>query len=304
MTSSTPLVDELVAKIVEINPLQAKFLEESLGDATAEEVGDLESYISYCHATGLATTYLAECYNVIVQDALRELIYFQRHGSYRYSTFAEVADSVYYNPDFMAKYMRGLAITSCLWANQRELHRFFAAAVPVDRPGAYLEVGPGHGLYMMTAMRRSTYDTYEGVDLSPTSVALTKGLLESGRFGDLGSFSVCQKDFLVDDMERESYDAIVMGEVLEHVEEPARLLERITSLVTEDGFVFITTPMNSPAIDHIYLFDSMEAIESLVRRAGLAVRDRLAVPYPGLSIDESIAQRLPVNVALVLGKAP
>ena len=39
-----------------------------------------------------------------------------------------------------------------------------------------------------------------------------------------------------------------------------------------------------------------------MREAGLAVRDSLLVPYPGLSVEESMEQKLPVNVAMVLGK--
>ena len=99
------------------------------------------------------------------------------------------------------------------------------------------------------------------------------------------------------------YDAIVMGEVLEHVEEPQVFLEKIRDLATDDAFIFITTPINAPAVDHIYLFDSLESIESIVAAAGLAVRESQMIPYPGQSVDESLEQVLPINVTLVLEKA-
>lgn len=302
MSNSRPLLDELVQQIIRINPLQSKFLAASISGASDEELDDLIAYIAYSQGEGLSLEYLAASYDLIVKDTLREQVYFQRHKRYRYSTFDEVADSVYFDDEYMGKYMHGLALTSYLWPNHRELHRFFCQTLPADKPGKYLEIGPGHGMYMVTAMRRTGFDVFHGLDLSPTSVEMTKRLIGSGAFGRFDNFDVFEQDFLEGELAPESYAAIVMGEVLEHVEEPKIFLERIRSLATDDAYIFITTPINAPAIDHIYLFESYESIESLVNAAGLSVGNRLLVPYPGLDVEESMQQCLPINVALVLQK--
>lgn len=302
MTGASRRIDGLTAEIVRINPLQRNFIAESLQDVREDEFGDLDAYIGFADSLGIGVEYLAQCYDLIVKDTLREQMFFQRHGRYRFSTFAEVANSVYFNEEYMRKYMHGLAITAYLWPNHRALHRFFLASIPHDVEGRYLEVGPGHGVFMMCAMRQSAYSSFEGVDISPTSVTMTRALLGSGAFGDFSNYEIAEQDFFASEMAENAYSAVVMGEVLEHVEDPGRFLRQVSTVSTDDAFVFITTPINAPAIDHIYLFDSLASIESLVHEAGLAVRDSLLVPYPGLSVEESMQQKLPVNVAMVLGK--
>jgi 2-polyprenyl-3-methyl-5-hydroxy-6-metoxy-1,4-benzoquinol methylase len=302
MTGTAERIKKLTDAIVRINPLQRAFIEESLIDVRDHELRDLDAYIRFAEAAGIESDYLAESYDLIVKDTLREQMYFQRHGCYRYSTFDEVAGSVYFNEEYMRKYMHGLAITAYLWPNHRALHRYFIDVIPTDKDGRYLEIGPGHGVFMMCAMRKTAFSRFEGVDISPTSVEMTRSLLGSGLFGDFASWEIIEQDFFASDMEDGGYSAVVMGEVLEHVEDPGQFLRQINTVATDDAFIFITTPVNAPAIDHIYLFDSVESIEALVSDAGLTVRDSLLVPYPGLSVEESTAQKLPVNVAMVLGK--
>jgi len=295
-------VNSLLGEIVRINPLQSRFIEESLDGASAEELEDLGEYLRYCEVNSLDIPYLAQCYDLIVKDTLREQLYFQRHKRYRYSTFAEVADSVYFDDEYMNKYMHGLAITAWLWPNHREMHRYFERSIPTNATGTYLEIGPGHGVYMLTAMRLSQYERFEGIDLSPTSVAMTKSLLESRAEPDSADYEIYCSDFLQDDLHQDQYDAIVMGEVLEHVEEPLQFLKKIFNFAVNGAFIFVTTPINAPAIDHIYLFESFDAIEDLVSEAGLSIRDLKQIPYPGQTVEESTEQCLPINVALVLEK--
>ena len=302
MTGYVERIRNLTEAIVRINPLQRAFIEESMIDVRDDELRDLDAYIRFAESVGIATDVLAESYDLIVKDTLREQMYFQRHGRYRYSTFDEVASSVYFNDEYMRMYMHGLAITAYLWPNHRALHRYFVDAIPTDKDGRYLEIGPGHGVFMMCAMRKTGFSQFEGIDISPTSVEMTRTLLGSGLFGNFTGWEIFEQDFFASDMGNGGYSAVVMGEVLEHVEDPGQFLRQINSVSTDDAFIFITTPINAPAIDHIYLFDSVESIEALVSDAGLTVQDSLQVPYPGLSVEESTVQKLPINVAMVLGK--
>ncbi len=302
MTKKDDLLKSLVAEITNINPLQSRFIAASLIELREAEHEDLMAYLSYAEKQNLDIDYLAQCYDLIVKDTLREQLYFQRHRRYRYSTFEEVANSVYFDDEYMQKYMHGLALTAYLWPNHRELHRYFSQSIPKNQRGNYLEIGPGHGMYMMTAMRESKYDSFDGIDLSPTSVAMTQALLDSGVFGQFDHYRVFEQDFLDGDSEPQKYSAVVMGEVLEHVEQPGVFLDRIREISTDDAYIFITTPINAPAIDHIFLFDSFESIQTIVLDSGLRIQDSLLVPYPGLTVEESMAQTLPINVALVLSK--
>lgn len=292
----------LIDAILRLNPLQLAFLESSLRAMTAAETQALNSYLQYSANTGHDISYMAACYDVIVKDTLREQVFFQRYRRYRHSSYQEVADSVYHNGPYMQQYMHGLALTSYLWPNHREMHRFFCATLPRDKQGYYLEVGPGHGLFFMSAMALCRFDTYEAIDLSETSIALTKQLLQSGLFGSFKNYHLKCRDLLAQALPHERYNAIVMGEVLEHVENPQEFLQRINSALVPDGYAFVTTAINAPAIDHIYLFDSVDSVVALVTAANLRIADQLVVPYAGKTIDESLREKLPINIALVLGR--
>lgn len=293
------LLDAIIAK----NPLQRTFIESSMLGLEAAEKNALESYLSYCVAQGVGLDFLVECYNTIVRDTLKEQMYFQRHGRYRCASYAEVARSVYLNEEYMKRYMYGLALTTSLWPNHREIHRFFCNVLPKNESGRYLEIGPGHGVYFMDAMRTCKFESYQGVDISPTSIALTRSILESGFFGEFHKFDLTCCNFLEASFFGKKFDAIVMGEVLEHVENPLVFMARIRELSTSKTFVFITTAINAPAIDHIYLFDSPESVRTLVQEAGFFVVSEKISPYPGLDLPETMARRLPVNIAMQLTTA-
>jgi len=294
------LFGDLTRVIVTTNPMQRAFLDMSMRAMTDDEIQILETYLDYCIGAGQPIEYLGQCYDLIVKDTLREQFFLQKHKRYRYSTYAEVAASVYMNDEYMEMYMYGLAITSFLWPNHRQMRRFFLQQVPTTTTGRYLEIGPGHGIYLLSAMQKSAYDFFEGIDISPKSIELTRSLLDSGYFGNFANFELYCRDFLGERTAHRQYDAIVMGEVLEHVEEPRAFLRTIRSLAKKESFIYITTCINAPAIDHIYLFDSVDSLEQLIKSSGLSIVDKLVVPYENRSLEESVEQRMPVNVAYAL----
>jgi len=297
---SNDLIAELVARIVTSNPMQRTMLHSSLSDLRSDEREQLLRYLEYCEDSGFDIDQLAGAYNTITLDTLREQVYFQRNGKYRYSRFDEVAGNVYHNPSYMQKYMYGLAITAYFWANHREIYRYFERVIPRHRSGRYLEVGPGHGLFFLRAMALSQYDSYEGVDISDTSLEMTRTLLSRQEHRGNNLWTLQHGDFLSASELVGPYDAVVMGEVLEHVERPDLFLTRIRNLVRPGGFVFVTTAVNAPAVDHIYLFRTVAEVERMATTCGLNVVDKLVTGYPGCSIHETERRRLPINLALVL----
>ena len=294
-------IQALVDAILAQNAMHRSFMTAALGNITADEMTRLDRYIDFCKQRSLTIDYLADCYLTIVGDTLREQIYFQKHGKYRYSSFAEVADNVYFNDEYMSFYMYGLAITSFLWPNHLAMFRFFRDTLPKDKKGAYLEIGPGHGYYLMTAMDRSAYQNFTGVDISETSIAQTRALLEHFGGGKKDFELVC-KDFLASDLPEHGFDAVVMGEVLEHVEQPDLFLRQIARLAKKDAYIFVTTCINAPAVDHIFLFKTTEQLEKLFSDCGLRIKNQLIKPYEGKTLEESLQQRLAINVAYVLDK--
>lgn len=294
------MIDELILAIASTNPMQKRSLDVARAQLNPVEEAGLERYVKFCLGNSVSIEQLAMAYNTITADTLREQIFFQRHGRYRYAKFSEVADAVYFNPEYMQRYMLGLALTAYLWPNHLALSRFFEASLPKDIPGKYLEIGPGHGLYLSKAIELSRYGHFDAVDISETSIALTRQILDFN-FSGLGKkWHLHIADFLAGDMPSSRYDAIVMGEVLEHVEQPEAFLRRIRQLSNEQTFIFVTTAINAPAVDHIFLFESVEHVIRIVKECGMRCRDYLATPYPGCDMGETVARKLPINIAMVL----
>jgi SAM-dependent methyltransferase len=291
------------AQIRARNPMHHRFVTEALARLSAEELDRLDQYIAFCRSRGLSDEDITDCYLTIVNDTLREQAYFRKHGRYRYSSFAEVAGSVYFDAGYMTKYMYGLAISSFLWPNHLDLFRFFEETLPTTRAGRYLEIGPGHGYFLMTAMRRSAFTDYMAVDISQTSIDQTRAIIAHFAPELAAKARLECADFLSCELPEAAFDAVVMGEVLEHVEEPSAFLAQIRRLAVADAHIYITTCINAPAVDHICLFESPEQLEGLFAESGLEIRRQLIRPYEGKTVAESMASKLPVNVAYVLARA-
>ncbi|MEE9139717.1 MAG: class I SAM-dependent methyltransferase [Alphaproteobacteria bacterium] len=266
------------------------------------EKTDLEEYLNFLSDGGYDVDHMVACYLTVLDDTVNEQLYFAKERRYRHSSFSEVKDSVYFNESYMEKYMVGLAITSFLWPNHSDIRRFFLETMPLDVPGDYLEVGPGHGYFFITAIRRSSFRSFTGIDISPTSITLTRRAVEYFVPDRAPRVHLQEQDFLGEMEGTPRFDAIVMGEVLEHVENPGTFLRRIGELARESSYVFLTTCINAPAIDHIHLFRNEREIRDLITKAGLSVRDLLEIPYHGKSLVECRRDDLPVNVAYVLDK--
>jgi 2-polyprenyl-3-methyl-5-hydroxy-6-metoxy-1,4-benzoquinol methylase len=296
------VIDEFIVKVILQNPSHERFLRDSLQGMRADARESLHNYLEYCMAKGLSIDYLVLSYNTITVDMQVEQIHFRRNKRYRYSTFPEVADRVYFDDNYMRRYMYGLAITSFLWPSHAAIHEFFVRTFPKGLKGAYLEVGPGHGYYFTQAAKMGCFEKMLGVDISASSIALTRDIVAYAGIDSTQMVELIESDFLSMPRSSESYSCIVTGEVLEHVERPERFLQAIADLSTQDTHIYLTSCVNAPAVDHIYLFRDPSEIERMSAENGLEIANRFYAPYPGLTFEESMAQVLPVNVAYVMRK--
>ena len=303
MTEGQHHIAALRDVIASTNEKHRPFLETAFERLSDEERHELAEYNSFCLEDGLDIETLAASYAVIVDDTLREQLYFLRNKEYRHSSFAEVADSVYFDDAYMRHYMHGLALTAFIWPNHLDMHRFFVRCLPREQGGSYLEIGPGHGANFLAAIRLGSYDTFAGVDISPTSIDLTRRLIARAAPDRIQDVALLQEDFLTWRSDDAPFDAIVMGEVLEHVEQPGAFLAQIAALSGPDTYIHVTTCINAPAIDHIYLFRDNDEIEKMIAENGLKVVDRYLGPHVGNTVEKCIKHNLPMNVAYVLEKS-
>lgn len=296
-------VQALISSIIEGNIGHKPYLQTACSQLSPDDWSELHNLLSYYKSLSVDIGYLADCYNTVVQDTYLEQIYFMRKKRYRYSTLAEVADAVYHNPEYMEKYMYGLSISLFFWPAHRLLKEHLSRTIPKKTQGRYLEVGPGHGFFFKSALVNTTYSSFLGIDISKKSIEVTESVLKSGFFGDFSGYELKCMDFCSAALDGQAFDALVMGEVLEHVEEPEALLKRIRQLTHKDSYIWISTCMNAPAVDHIYLFESEEHLASVIESAGLKISDKCLIPYPGLTLDQCKADKMCINIGTVLTHA-
>lgn len=295
-------ISTLITSILKSIPMHRNGLNRAIASMEDAELQHLEQYIKFWQQRGISIDYLADCYLTITGDLLRETVYFKQHKKYRYSSFDEVANSVYYNDKYMSLYMHGLVITLFFWPNHRELSRFFRQTLPPNNKGTYLEIGPGHGYFFMSAMKASEYESFIGIDISETSIRQTSSLIDHYQGKTNKKIELHHIDFLQYPFPNSSYDAIVMGEVLEHIEEPHLFLKQIARIAKKDAYIFVTTCINAPAIDHIYHYKSPEHLEDIFADCDLHIKKQRILPYAGKTLEESLSESLAINVAYVLEK--
>lgn len=245
---------------------------------------------------GYDLDYGVGCYLTMLRDMAEERIHFVRSGKYSSSTFEEVDHCYYDKPEVMSYHMHGLALAQFLWFDQYERFSFFADELHSYRNqvNRYLEIGGGHGLYTFQALKiLSNSTTLELIDTSACSIELSRSIINSERVNFL------QKNVL-EYANDSTFDFITMGEVLEHVEEPIVLLQKLNDLMGNTGLSFITTPVNAPMIDHIYLFNNVQEIRDLILDAGLRVVKEKVVITEKVSQQYAEKFKIPVMYAALI----
>lgn len=278
-------LEKILAKIELQNPAHAQKLKnnaKNLGLDYVVRANDFYAqYDRVLGQIGYNLDYGVKSYLTMLGDMAEERMKFIRSDRYSSSTFEEVDKCYYDKPEVMCYHMHGLALAQFLWFDQYERFIFFSDQLQKYRNqvNCYLEIGGGHGLYTYEALKiLDSSATFDLIDSSACSIELSRGIINSVKVNFL------QKNVL-EYASDSTFDFITMGEVLEHVEDPFVLLQKLKELLGGTGMSFITTPVNAPMIDHIYLFNNVQEIRDIIQDA------RLGIVKEKIVITEQVSQR-------------
>jgi ubiquinone/menaquinone biosynthesis C-methylase UbiE len=224
----------------------------------------------------------ATSYNRMCMDILREQIRFRKTGVYLISKAETANQTIYSQPEVMQYYIVGLLLSYLFWPNHYQMWRFFSDHLSQQSNIINcLEVGAGHGLFTAETLHCFPSLEMTVIDISETSLNLAREMLSTFH---IDSSPVCFTlgDYLKTQL-TEKFDFIIMGEVLEHVNDAPDFMRRTRQLIRENGTVFLSTCVNCPALDHIYHFHNVEEIRILLQNAGFSIIRELALPAEAVS---------------------
>jgi 2-polyprenyl-3-methyl-5-hydroxy-6-metoxy-1,4-benzoquinol methylase len=146
--------------------------------------------------------------------------------------------------------------------------------LPWVENGRLLEIGSGSG-WQLSRMQAAGWETV-GLDFDPLAVASARERGLDLRTGDVRDLN----------LESESFDAIVMAHVLEHVFDPVGLLQECRRLLKPGGRLISITP-NARSIGHRLYKSAWRGLEpprhiAVFTAAGL----RLACSNAGLTVEQ------------------
>ncbi|KHJ37507.1 bifunctional 3-demethylubiquinone-9 3-methyltransferase/ 2-octaprenyl-6-hydroxy phenol methylase [Pedobacter glucosidilyticus] len=287
-------IDYTLAYIKEENPIHYKKALKNINELKKDDFFErattfLDKYDLLLKNKGKNRKYAIDCYLKLLADYTHEGLIFRETGKYSSTSFEEVNKRVYANPEIMQYYMHGLLVSQFLWKHHYVLLKYYIENLAhYATAKSYLEIGGGHGLYVNEAINSFSEDTtFDVVDISESSINMAKHFVDNERVNFIHTD-------IFDFHPKVQYDFITMGEVLEHVEEPVKLLLKVKALLKPSGTLFLTTPTNAPAIDHLYLFRNYQDILAVVQQAGFCVENEIKVYAENVS--EEIAAEFKITM--------
>ena len=283
------MLQELADRICARNPFQRKALEPFLNsrDQLYWRRGNdaITRLVTYLQSVGSNMDEAAGAYDDLCREIMIETAHFKRTGKYSCGCQADAYDNVYRDEKVMRRYMIGVAVTLFLWPNHYALWDRYLSLL-AERKGKvsrYLEIGPGHGMFLGAAVRDLQAESYTAIDISPASLKMTAGILPFLTDGDLERLRLIEQNVFEMDTDAR-YDLIVMGEVIEHLDDPAPILRKLASVLSDQGLAYFTTCANCPVKDHVYLMRSTEEMRDLVTSCGFELVDDLALSLSGAAV--------------------
>jgi len=125
-----------------------------------------------------------------------------------------------------------------VWRTRAFLNQLRSLAIPTDTPLAALEIGAGHGI-LRKMLEASTQWTVDAADLNADALFRCK----PGR-GRTALYNIHDRDPKL----AGRYDAVILFDVIEHIENPPEFLRSAIFHLKPGGYVFI----NVPALQSLY----------------------------------------------------
>lgn len=240
-------------------------------------------------------------------DHIQSQSYLMRHGRYKMSGFEEANRLVYSNKEVMEGfYLDGIYLSLIFWPNHYAMYDFFVREIASQANvfKAACEIGVGHGAFLGTLLSCDPYIHTTAIDISNYSLKYARKMIAlMAPQAIMPRFMQCDIREGLPDIPSETFDIVIMGELIEHVESPDRVLSETRRVLGENGKLMMSTAINAGETDHIFLFESIHEVRDMISSVGLTVECELVLPLrDGMDEEELMKNRIPINYACILTK--
>lgn len=279
-----PEHEEYLARRFESSPEDDLAIAEDLALKARQIVGDRLEIV-------------CESYKWLSGAIIEEEFYFRRNGKYRLSSFEEAYNQIYANEAYMTRYVEGILLSQIWWANHCATIKYFREQFIAANPSnfSHLEVGPGHGLFLFYASDSANCGSITGWDVSAASLKSTSECLRA--MGVTKKIMLREVNLLA--APDETFDSITFSEVLEHLEKPLEALKILHRVLRPGGRILINAPVNSPAPDHIYLFNTPEEVTDMIVEAGFEIEQYMVSTVSGDSLERSRKLKSTISTVVI-----
>lgn len=281
------LADEILGELGRQMPFLLKATASGVPALAArmEELNSIASRLSQIY--GEPSHWIADTvrgYVMLSMEFLKLQRQLEKTGRYLLGSEREALQAAYSNQDvFGGYYLPGLLLSEALWPNHFLLGEAFKQSF-LNRlaSGAdILEIGVGTGYHLDLLLRYCPDVRYSGFDISTYAIDFCRHYA----FGKSGEDPRAR--FIEGNVSHglplapASVDAVVMGEILEHIDDPAAVLRDVKKVLRPGGVIFLTTVVFAANIDHIFMFEKIDDIRRLLAENGWRIVSDWPLPvYP------------------------
>ena len=271
----------LLAYIAAEHPRSRRGVEEARAVAPAlfDEIADkFLGWAATARGEDVALAACVQAFEVFSHDVLMSQARYEQDGHYENSSFAECEAAVYGRRDVMDDYLWGVFLTNFCWAHHMELSRAyrdrFVRRLPPN--AQVLEIAPGHGGWGVWLLTEHPGARLEAFDISPSSIAIASAIASAAGVADRATYT--RRNALeLGDMPAATRDACICSFLIEHLEEPHKLVEVMAHHVKKGGRAWLSGALTAAQIDHIYEFDKESELVLLCEAAGFRVLETMSV---------------------------
>ncbi len=272
-----------------------------------ERMGSLEEIVGRLrNVHGADENWMPEAvksYVVLCLEFLKLQKLLDKTGRYFMSSEREAAEKVYLNEDvFGGYYLPGMLLTEAIWPNHHKFAVLFKDHfLPMlNSQLKVAEVGVGSGFHLNHLYTAHPQIDYTGYDISDYAIEFGQNYA-FGKVGAQPRASFEKVNITAGPPCPEgTYDALMLGEVLEHVEDATGLLKIMNQMAKPGAPFYMTTAIWAANIDHIYLFESAQDVRDVIKAAGWELEVEWVLPlYPK---DKPEDKRVPINYGSILRK--